>query len=533
MENPFTPEAKFNYEKFEKYVRLATRMLDDIVDIELEKVQGIIDKVNSDPEEEVVKRVEKELWERIYKKGEMGRRLGLGPVGIGDCLAAMGITYGTDEATDMIERLQSFMSCVAYMESMDLAVERGSFPIFNYEKESTNPFILNIFDGIKSHFGEDVYNSYIEKWKTTGRRNIACLTAAPTGSVSLESQVSSGIEPVFAIYYSRKRKTNAGETPTEYDDEGIGFVRYNVLHYPFIQWYATRENIEFMDAKSILESMNSDDLDKLISESPYHNATAHFINPVKKAQMQGRMQKWIDNSISCTVNMPKDATEEQVNKVYIESYRSGCKGSTIYRDTCRDGVLTVPAKSSEKSTVDEFKNITERPEVLEAEVVRFRNGDELWIAYVGILNGRPYEIFTGMEDKEEQVLPRSVKTGKIIKVVQKGKKRYDFTYTDKYGYTNTIGGISHMFRKEYWNYARLISGFLRNDVPIENILDALEPLSMDKETINTWKAGVMRALKKFVKNGAKSKSACPECGSRLVFQEGCLVCPGCGHSKCG
>lgn len=540
VNNPFTPSAEVDWDKLESEVRMAVRMLDDIVDLELEKVQAIIDKIKSDPEPESIKRVELELWEKVYKAGEQGRRLGLGTTGDGDALAALNKIYGTEDGNNTLINIHRFIAVVAYMESIDLAEERGSFEIFDYELEKDNEFINRVINSIPEYFNDDKYSEYKDKWKTYGRRNIACLTIAPTGSVSMMTQTSSGFEPVFSLFYQRKRKIDDKSKADFIDEVGDAFEINNVVHHKFVEWYRINhsnihhsgECISYQTAKSELSKLSESEINDLIKQSPYYKATAQEIDPVMKVKLQGGVQQWIDNSISCTVNLPANATVEQVNDIYLEAYKSGCKGCTIYRDGCRSGVLTTSTKS--ESTVNQLE-VQSRPDVLDAEVIRFKNNDEYWIAYVGILNGKPYEIFTGIEDKDAMLLPKAITKGKILRVVdKKGKKRYDFQYSQpKYGYVNTLGGISHLFNREYWNYARFISGYLRNGTPIENTIEVLESLSFDKDSINSWRNGVIRALKKYVKNGTKSKQVCPECGEHLVYEEGCLKCNNCGYSKCG
>lgn len=543
VKNPFTSNAEVDWDKLSEMTRLATRVLDDIVDLELEKVSKIIEKIKSDPEDESIKHNELELWERIYKAGEDGRRLGLGTTADGDMVAAMNLKYGTEEANDFLEEVHKFIGVNSYMSSIDLAKDRGPFKIFDWNLEKDDHFINKIIKGIEDIYGSEVRDEYYEKWKSYGRRNIANLTIAPTGSTSCMTQTSSGFEPVFSLFYQRKRKIEDKSKADFIDEVGDAFEINNVIHHKFIDWFIsyTTENKpdpnlvphNHQSAKEYLSKLNEKELMDLIKLSPYHGATANEIDPVMKVRLQGRIQKWIDNSISCTVNMKSDVTEEIVNNVYLEAYNSECKGVTIYRDGCRSGVLTV--SSPESPTKQSSNQIPVRPDELDAEVVRFKNDDDFWIAYIGIKDGKPYEIFTGPEDKDERVLPKSVKKGKLVRVVdKKGKKRYDFCYIEsKYGYENTVGGVSHMFNRVYWNYAKLISGYLRNNVPIVDTLNVLEGLSFDKDSINTWKNGVIRALKKFVANGTKSKSVCPDCGETLIYEEGCLKCPNCGYSKCG
>jgi ribonucleoside-diphosphate reductase alpha chain len=534
VENPYTSKAEFNWKKLEEMTRLAVDLLDDIVDIELEKVQAIIDKIKSDPEDDSVKRTELELWERIYNKGKEGRRLGLGTTADGDMVAAMGLVYGTQEANDFLEKVHKCIGVNSYMESILLAEERGAFEVFDWELEKDDYFVNKMLNGIKDLYGRDIYDIYYEKWKSYGRRNIACLTLAPVGSGSTQTQTSSGFEPVFSLFYQRKSKIDDKSKADFIDEVGDAFEINNVIHHKFVDWYMVYSGSnDYQSSKDYLSKLKEDELNELIKKSPYYGATANEIDPIMKVKLQGAIQNWIDNSISCTVNLPESTTVETVNNIYLEAYKAGCKGTTIYRDGCRSGVLTVsstPKKSEETTVKDQVIPI--RPDELDAEVVRFRNGDEQWIAYIGIKDGHPYEIFTGLEDKEEHVLPKSVTKGKLIRVNDKKKKRYDFSYVDKYGYTNTIGGISHMFNKVYWNYAKFISGYLRNNVPLVDTINVLEGLSFDKDTINTWKNGVIRALKKYIKDGTESKSVCPECGAKLVFENGCKTCKNCGYSAC-
>ena len=534
VDNPFTENAEFNWKKLEEMTHLAVDLLDDIVDLELEKVQSIINKIESDPEDESVKRTELELWKRIYNKGKAGRRLGLGTTADGDMVAAMGLTYGTQEANDFLSKVHKYIGVNSYMESILLAEERGSFDAFDWELEKDDYFVNKMMDGIKDLYGEEIYNIYYEKWKSYGRRNIASLTLAPTGSTSLMTQTSSGFEPVFSLFYQRKRKIEDKSKADFIDEVGDAFEINNVIHPKFVDWYmAYSGSHDYQSSKDHLSKLKEDELNELIKKSPYYGATANEIDPVMKVKLQGAIQNWIDNSISCTVNLPEDTTVEAVNDIYLEAYKAGCKGTTIYRENCRSGVLTTGSSLPKKSDSNtNEKGLPVRPDELEAEVVRFRNEDEQWIAYIGIKDGHPYEIFTGLEDKEEHVLPKSVTRGKLIRVADKKKKRYDFSYVDKYGYTNTIGGVSHMFNKVYWNYAKFISGYLRNNVPLVDTINVLEGLSFDKDSINTWKNGVIRALKKYIKDGTESKSTCPECGSKLVFENGCKTCKNCGYSAC-
>lgn len=539
VDNPYTTNAVVNWDKLEEMTSLAIRMLDNIVDLELEKVDRILDKINSDPEDESIKRTEYELWKDVYKKGKQGRRLGLGTTGDGDMVAALGLTYGQKAANDLLTEVHKFIGVVSYMESINLAVDRGPFELFNWDKEKDDYFVNKILNGIKDIYDEDIYDEYYEKWKKYGRRNIACNTLAPNGSVGLMTQTSSGFEPVFSVYYQRKRKIDNKAKADFIDLTGDAFEINNVIHPKFINWYIEykasngEDRPSYEDAKKYLSKMDEDDLKELITKSPYHNATANEINPVMKVELQGAVQNWIDNSISCTVNLPSTTTVKTVNDIYLKAYKAGCKGCTVYVDGCRDGVLTISSPKNSKSDEGFNSEVLVRPDELDAEVVRFRNGDEYWIAYIGLKDGYPYEIFTGIEDIDEHPLAKSVKKGKIIRVIdKKGKKRYDFSYEDKYGYTNVVGGISHMFNKIYWNYAKFLSGYLRNKIPLVDTINVLEGLSFDKESINTWKNGVIRALKKYIKNGAESKTVCPECGAKMIFENGCKICKECGYSAC-
>lgn len=541
VENPFTKSAAINWDKLAEMTRLSVRLLDDIVDLELEKVQKIIDKVKSDPEDESIKRNELELWTNVYNAGKNGRRLGLGTTAEGDMVAALNLTYGTQEANDMLNEVHKFIGANTYYESIQLASERGAFEAFDWDLEKDDYFVNKMLNAYKDIYGEDEYNKLYEIWKTHGRRNIACLTLAPCGSTSMMTQSTSGFEPVFSVYYQRKRKIDDKSKADFIDEVGDAFEINNVVHPKFVDWYLSTDMAEdnrgvkcsWEAAKNFLTKVDKETLDRIVKKSPYYGATANEIDPVMKVKLQGAVQNWIDNSISCTINLPSTTTVETVNAIYTEAYKAGCKGTTIYVDGCRNGVLTTgstPAPKKESTTVQE--GLPVRPDVLDAEVVRFRNGDEQWIAYIGIKDGKPYEIFTGIEDKEEHVIPKSVTKGKLIRVNDKKKKRYDFSYEDKYGYTNTIGGISHMFNKIYWNYAKFISGYLRNNVPIVDTISVLEGLNFDKDSINTWKNGVIRALKKYVKDGTVSKSVCPECGEKLTFENGCKICKSCGYSAC-
>ncbi len=521
VENPFTDKAKFNFDLFKEHVGFAQRMMDDIIDLELEKIDGILNKIKSDPESGTVKRVERELWENIRKKADEGRRTGVGITAEGDMLAALGLRYGHEDATDFSIEVHKSLALAAYRSSVEMAKDRGSFPIYNFEKEKNNPFVNRLFAEDKT------LEADMMKY---GRRNIAALTIAPTGTTSLMTQTTSGIEPVFLPVYKRRRKVNPNDNETRVDfvDEvGDSWEEYTVFHHKFVTW---------MQAKGhdVTRNYSQEELDVLVAESPYYGATSNDVDWLNKVRMQGEVQKWVDHSISVTINLPNDVSEELVGKLYIEAWKSGCKGVTVYRDGSRAGVLIA---NDEKKEEGDGKFPTKRPEELDADVVRFQNNKEKWIAFVGTIDGKPYEVFTGLADDEDGILlPKSVQSGKIIKSRDKdGSSRYDFQFSNKRGYKTTIEGLSHKFDKEYWNYAKLISGVLRHSMPIEDILDLVAGLQLDSESINTWKNGVERALKKYIPNGTSAKKGkCENCDSDdLIYQEGCLICQNCGSSKCG
>lgn len=524
VDKPFTKEAKFDFEKFKTHVGKAMRMMDDIIDLELEKVEAIIAKIDSDPEDDDIRSVERNLWVKIREKAQQGRRTGLGITAEGDMLAALGMRYGTEEAIEFAVEVQKTLCLAAYRASVEMAKERGAFPIYNAKKEEKNPMINRIKDADPELYKDMTAN---------GRRNIALLTIAPTGTTSLMSQTTSGIEPVFRPAYKRRRKVNPNDKDvkiTFVDEVGDSWEEYNVFHHKFVTWL---EAAGYDTSK--LESMPDEELDKLVEASPYYKATANDIDWVSKVKMQGAIQKWVDHSISVTVNLPNNVTEELVANVYRTAWECGCKGVTVYRDGSRAGVLVEKKKSNEKTTDGTYKPPLHRPKELEADIVRFRNGSEEWIAFVGIYNDRPYEIFTGKLEEDAMFIPRKITKGAIIKVPEPdGVKRYDFQYKDKYGYTNTIGGISRLFDEEFWNYAKLISGVLRNGMPIVDVVNLVEGLHFNEESINTWKNGVARALKQYVPDGTKIDKKCPKCGeSEIVYQDGCQVCMNCGDSKCG
>ncbi len=522
VEDPFTPKAKFNFGKFQDHIERAMRMMDDIIDLELEKIDAIHSKIGKDPEELDIRRVELSLWEKIREKAVKGRRTGLGITAEGDMLAALGYTYGTEEAIDFAVEIQKQLCLGAYRASVKMARERGAFPMYDTLKEENNPMIRRIREA-----DPQLYEDMVRY----GRRNIAMLTIAPTGTVSLMSQTTSGIEPVFRPVYKRRRKVNPTDQNvkiTYRDDVGDCFEEYYVFHHKFVEWL----RITGHDVLS-LDQLSDAEMDALVAKSPYNHATANDIDWVAKVKMQGAIQKWVDHSISVTVNLPNNVSEELVGEVYKTAWESGCKGITVYRDGSRSGVL-IDTKGDKKEAPEGYKPPIKRPKELEADVVRFKNGKEEWIAFVGFYGDRPYEIFTGQLDEDALFIPKSVKKGWIVKVVEEdGTKRYDFRFNDKGGYPHTIGGISRLFDMEFWNYAKLISGVLRNGMPIVDVVNLVESLQFTSEAINTWKAGVARALKQYIKDGTKSKQKCPNCGQdTLVYQNGCPTCHSCGWSKC-
>ena len=527
--NPFTPEAYFDFDKFKAHVRLAQRMMDDIVDLELEKIDKIMEKISIDPQSMEVKGAEYHLWEKIKDKSGKGRRTGVGITAEGDMLAAMGLRYGTQEATDFSVRVHKTLALSAYRSSMEMARERGAFEVFDASRESDNPFLLRIKDA-DAQLYEDIMKY--------GRRNIACLTIAPTGTTSLMTQTTSGIEPVFMPVYKRRRKVNPNDTEVHVDfvDEvGDSFEEYIVYHKKFLEWM----KVNGYDTE---KRYTQEEIDDLVVKSPYYKATANDVDWLMKVKMQGEIQKWVDHSISVTVNLPNDVDEALVNRLYVEAWRSGCKGCTIYRDGSRSGVMISVSKKDKKDDAKDdcpcaHPEVTEvRPKELECDVVRFQNNKEKWVAFVGLLNGYPYEIFTGLQDDEEGiVLPKTVTKGKIIKQKNDdGHSRYDFQFENKRGYKTTVEGLSEKFNPEYWNYAKLISGVLRYRMPIGNVIKLVGSLQLKSESINTWKNGVERALKKYIVDGTEAKGqTCPVCGGILVYQEGCLICKNCGASRCG
>lgn len=527
--NPFTKDAYFDYGLFKKHVAAAQRIMDDIVDLELEKIDQIIAKVKEDPQVNEVKSAELHLWEKIKRKSGMGRRTGVGITAEGDMIAAMGLRYGTQEATDFSVNVHKTLALSAYGSSVKMASERGAFEIFDADREKSNPFILRLKDSDAA-----LYESMVKY----GRRNIACLTIAPTGTTSLMTQTTSGIEPVFMPVYKRRRKVNPNDTEVHVDfvDEvGDSFEEYIVYHPKFLKWM----EVNGLDSK---RKYTQEEIDAIVAKSPYNKATANDVDWLMKVRMQGAIQKWVDHSISVTVNLPNDVDEALVNKLYVEAWRSGCKGCTIYRDGSRSGVMISAEKKKDEKKEEAVPcrqpEVTEvRPKELECDVVRFQNNKEKWVAFVGLLNGYPYEIFTGLQDDEEGiVLPKTVVKGKIIKqITEDGTRRYDFQFENKRGYKTTVEGLSEKFNPEYWNYAKLISGVLRYRMPIAHVIKLVGSLQLKSESINTWKNGVERALKKYIVDGTEAKGQkCPNCGQEtLVYQEGCLICKNCGASRCG
>ena len=528
VENPFTPSASFNYDKLKQHVRAAQRIMDDIVDLELEKIDAIMEKVKADPQTDEVKHAEYHLWEKIKNKSSLGRRTGVGITAEGDMIAAMGLRYGTQEATDFSVSVHRTLALSAYGSSVEMARERGAFAIYDAEREKNNPFLLRIKEA-----DHQLYNDMVQY----GRRNIACLTIAPTGTTSLMTQTTSGIEPVFMPVYMRRRKVNPNDADVHVDfvDEvGDSFEEYIVYHHKFLEWM----RINGIDTT---RKYTQAEIDNLVAQSPYNKATANDVDWLMKVRMQGAIQKWVDHSISVTVNLPNDVDEALVNRLYVEAWRSGCKGCTIYRDGSRAGVMVSVSKKEKKAdtpTPAPHAEVVEvRPRELECDVVRFQNNKEKWVAFVGLLKGHPYEIFTGLQDDEEGIsLPKTVVKGRIIKqTLEDGSHRYDFQFENKRGYKTTVEGLSEKFNPEYWNYAKLISGVLRYRMPIENVIKLVGSLQLKSESINTWKIGVERALKKYIVDGTKAKGkVCPVCGQEtLVYQEGCLICTNCGTSRCG
>ena len=517
VNNPFTANAEFDFDLYKEHVGLAQRMMDDIIDLELEKIDVILAKINADPEKEEIKHVEKNLWQNIRKKSEEGRRTGIGITAEGDMLAGLGMRYGTDEATNFSVEIHKTLAIEAYKASTYLAKERGAFAIYDSERERNNPFILRMKEA------DPVMYTNMVKF---GRRNIALLTIAPTGTTSLMTQTTSGIEPIFSTFYKRRRKVNPNDIDVKVsfkDEVGDSWEEFNVFHHKFVDWL----KLNGYDTDEVTR-MRDEEIEAIIAKSPYYKATANDVDWIAKVKMQGAIQKWVDHSISVTINLPADAKEELVSELYLTAWKSGCKGATVYRDGSRSGVL-IAGKTEVRP------ERPKRPKSLDCDVIRFNINEEKWIAFVGLKESRPYEIFTGIADEEIFPIPKSIVKGKIIKIKDDdGRTRYDFQYTDKIGYKKNIEGLSHMFKPEFWNYAKLISGVLRHEMPIQDVVNLVTSLKLDSESINNWKNGVERALKKYIPNGTKAKGKCGECGSdNLVYEEGCLICKDCGSSKCG
>jgi len=526
VEQPFTGEARFNFEKFADHVHKAQRIMDDIIDLEIEKIDGILNKIKADPEDFDIKRVELKMWENIRKKTEQGRRTGVGITAEGDMLAALGLTYGSDIAIDFSTEVHQKLAVEAYRSSVTMAKERGAFPMFDYYREKDNPFITRL---------READPEMVEDMAQHGRRNLALLTIAPTGTTSLMTQTTSGIEPVFLPVYRRRRKVNPNDPDTKVtftDEVGDSWEEYNVFDHKFMDWLT----IKGYDQEAV-KGYNEEQLNELVARSPYYQSTSNDIDWVAKVRMQGAIQKWVDHSISVTVNLPREISEGTVAEVYKTAWEHGCKGITVYRDGSREGVLlTNKDKKGEAAAQLTMNDAPKRPKILNAELLRFKNEDQDWIAFVGMLEGRPYEIFTGRVEDDTLVIPKTINSGTIIKVkTSDGSTRYDFQYTDKYGNPCTVGGLSYMFDKEFWNYAKLISGVLRHGMPIPYVVNLISSLSLDNTNINSWKAGVARALKQFIPDGTEALKGevCESCGSeKLMYQEGCLTCKECGHSKC-
>ncbi len=526
--NPFTKEAYFDFDLFRKHVILAQRIMDDIIDLESEKIEKILEKIDADPESLEVKQSERHLWEKIQKKTLQGRRTGVGITAEGDMIAALGLRYGTEEATEFAEKVQKMLALAAYRSSVEMAKERGAFDIYDAKREEKNPFINRLREA-----DPELYDDMVKY----GRRNIACLTIAPTGTTSLMTQTTSGIEPVFLPVYRRRRKVNPNDADARVDfvdETGDAFEEYIVFHHKFVTWMLA-------NGFSASKKYTQEEVEELVAKSPYYKATSNDVDWLQKVRMQGRIQKWVDHSISVTINLPADVTEDLVNSLYVEAWKCGCKGCTVYRDGSRSGVLlSTDNKKKKKEDCNCMQPpviVATRPRELEADVVKFQNNREKWIAFVGLLNGRPYEIFTGLADDEEGImLPKNVSKGSIIKSYDEdGQKHYDFQFKNKRGYKMTIEGLDGKFNPEFWNYAKLISGVLRYGMPIDQVIKLVQGMELNNESINTWKNGVERALKKYLPNGMEAKGQkCPNCGQEtLVYQEGCLICTNCGASRCG
>ncbi len=517
VKDPFTKKATFDFELYKEHVGLAQRMMDDIIDLELEKIDAILAKIDADPEDEELKRVERNLWVNIRKKAEEGRRTGIGITAEGDMLAALGMRYGSPDAVDFSVEVHKTTALEAYRSSTYLASERGAFSIYDAEREKNNPFILRLKEA------DPVLYNNMAKY---GRRNIALLTIAPTGTTSLMTQTTSGIEPIFSVFYKRKRKVNPNDKDvriTFKDEVGDCWEEFVVFHHKFVDWL----KLNNYDPDEVTR-MNDEEIQSIIAKSPYYKAAANDVDWIAKVKMQGAIQKWVDHSISVTINLPAEVKEELVSELYLTAWKSGCKGATVYRDGSRNNVLTA-------GKAEVHSERPKRPKSLDCDVIRFNINEEKWVAFVGLKDSKPYEIFTGVADEEVFPIPKSIIKGKIVKNKDEdGNRRYDFQYTDKYGYKKTIGGLSHTFSPEFWNYAKLISGVLRHEMPIQDVVTLVQSLKLDSESINNWRNGVERAMKKYIPNGTKAKGTCGECGSHnLVYEEGCLICKDCGTSKCG
>jgi len=535
--NPFTCEAFFDFELFKQDVQIAQRYMDDIIDLELEKIDQILAKLESDPEDELLKLYEINLWQQIRSMTEKGRRTGLGVTAEGDMLAALGYRYGTDEATDFSEEVHKTLKLNAYRSSVTLAQERGTFPIYDWKREYENPFIKRIFN-------EDP--ALYDDMRVFGRRNIALLTIAPTGTASLMTQTTSGIECVFLPVYMRRRKVNSQEKDAriDFEEDGVAWQEYPVFHHKFEIWL----EINGYDV-NVVRTMTKSQVDEIVKKSPYYKATSNDVDWVKKVEMQGRIQQHVDHSISVTVNLPETVSEEIVAKVYEAGWRSGCKGMTVYRDGSRSGVLVGMDEKKETVAPEALKetHAPKRPKRLKGEIHRFQNALEKWIAVVGLKDGRPYEIFTGKLTNGLSKLPPTIKDCEIVKniieveeldeygnKVMVKKKRYDIEYIDLEGNKQVHMGLNHAFNPEFWNYAKLISGIMRHGMPTIYLYELIESLNFKEDYINTWKNGVARVIKRYIKDGEKGRGKCSTCGGEnLNYSEGCLKCMDCGSSKCG
>ena len=512
VEAPFTKNAKFNFKKFYEVVYETQRLMDDLVDLELEAVERILAKINADPEPEAIKRTEKDLWNLLAETGKKGRRTGLGFTALADAIAALGIKFDTDDALAVVNDIMKTKMTAEFDSSIDMAITRGQFEVFNRNIEDTSEFVQMM----AKEFPE-MYERMMEH----GRRNISISTVAPTGSLSMLAQVSSGIEPVFLLSYVRRRKVNTNDENSKVDfvDElGDGFEEFTVYHKKYETWMNTTGKSD-------------------VAESPYAGATAPEIDWKKRVEMQALVQKYTTHSISSTINLASDVTVDSVGDIYVDSWQKGLKGITVYRDGSRSGILVSTDQKTKEQTITSTETLTaKRPDRIVAEIVRFHNDSEKWLAVIGLVDGRPYEIFTG-QMKDAFNLPQWVEKGWVTKNRNDdGSSRYDFQYIDSEGYKITIEGLSRSFDKEFWNYAKLISGVLRHGMPIPYVVDLVQNLNLYDDHINTWKNGVARALKRFVPEGTEAlDKKCPNCNDPdgLIFEEGCLKCKSCGDSKCG